>query len=61
MGYEYILSEYEVDYILIGSQERYHLSVDEYAIANRYDKVYESDWGEMKGLSASIAAEGSTN
>lgn len=47
VGYEYILSEYEVDYILIGSQERYHLSVDEYAIANRYDKVYESDWGEI--------------
>lgn len=40
-----VLKAYQVDYILVSGSERYNLTVDAYALAEHFEKVYESEDG----------------
>lgn len=45
VGRRDVLETYDVDYILVGGSERYNLTVDTYAFAEHFEKVYESEDG----------------
>lgn len=42
-----ILEKYDVDYILVGGDELYNLTIDLPALEARFEKVYESAWGDI--------------
>ena len=42
-----VLEKYGVDYILAGGDERYNLTIDWPALEARFEKVYESAWGDI--------------
>ncbi|MBQ6804901.1 MAG: hypothetical protein IJP04_09625 [Clostridia bacterium] len=44
MGNLSVLEKYGVDYILVGGNERYNLTVDTAALDQNFDLVYESEW-----------------
>ncbi|MBE5781893.1 MAG: hypothetical protein E7329_01095 [Clostridiales bacterium] len=47
MGNLDLLEEYGADYILVSGNERYNLTIDTHAFENYFEKVYESEYGEI--------------
>lgn len=47
MGNLDLARKYGVDYILIGGNERYNLTIDTHAFENHFEKVYAGDYGNI--------------
>ena len=56
MGNLSVLDAYGVDYILVGGNERYNLTVDTAALDQHFELVYESEWDNI--LIYKVAREG---
>ena len=47
VGNRSVLEKYGVDYILVSGHEKYNLTIDNHALENHFEKIYESEYGEI--------------